>query len=109
WRDGRPRRRRLRVGTDGVPRAVADDATTPFAAVVHFVADVSFDLDGPLSFAALEQEIDARLSTFNLPVAVKVSGALPSVQARSVPRQSQPYPPLAVAVAEQTVFDLSNV
>jgi len=26
-----------------------------------------------------------------------------------VPRQSQPYPPLAVAVAEQTVFDLSNV
>lgn len=99
----------FQVGTDGIPRLAADDATTPFAAVTRFAPDQIFDLAGPLSLAALREAIDARLPTRNVPVAVRVSGFLPVVQARSVPRQSQPYPPLAVAVAEQTVFDLTDV
>lgn len=99
----------FRVGTDGVPRLAADGGTTPFAAVTRFAADIVFDLTGPLPLAALRQEIDARLTTLNLPVAVRVSGFLPVVQARSVPPQSKPYPPLAVAVGEQTVFNLTDV
>lgn len=98
-----------RVGTDGVPRIAPDSATTPFAAVTRFAPDVVFELAGPLELEALRREIDARLTTFNIPVAVRISGFLPAVRARSVPRQSQPYPPLAVAVAGQTVFNLSNV
>jgi acetolactate decarboxylase len=99
----------FRVGTDGVPRLAADDATTPFAAVTRFAPDQVFDLAGPLPLAALREAIDARLPTRNVPVAVRISGLLPVLQARSVPRQSQPYPPLAVALAEQTVFDLTDV
>lgn len=99
----------FRVGTDGIPHPAADSATTPFAAVARFTPDLRFALEGPLSLAALGQEIDARLPTLNVPVAVRVSGFLPVVRARSVPRQSRPYPPLAVAIAGQTVFDLIDV
>ncbi len=99
----------FRVGTDGVPRVAADSATTPFAAVTRFAPDLVFDLAGALDLDELRREIDARLTTVNVPVAVRVSGFLPAVQARSVPRQTQPYPPLAVAVAEQTIFDLIDI
>ena len=99
----------FRVPTDGVPEHVPDDATTPFAAVTTFVADQVLNLDGPLDYAALQQALDAQLSTFNVPVAFKLTGQFPWLQTRSVARQSQPYPPLSQAVAEQTVFDLTDV
>lgn len=99
----------FRVGTDGIPQIVPDSATTPFAAVTRFAPDIVFDVAGPLPLAALRQKIDSRLPTLNVPVAVRISGFLPVMQARSVPRQSQPYPPLAVAVAEQTVFNLTDL
>ena len=99
----------FRVPTDGVPQRVADDATTPFAAVTTFAADQVLTLDGPLEYASLQQALDAELSTFNVPVAFKVTGQFPWMQVRSVARQSKPYPPLSQAVAEQTVFDLTDV
>jgi acetolactate decarboxylase len=99
----------FRVGTDGIPRRAADSATTPFAAVTRFRPDIVFDLPGPIGLAALREALDAQLTTLNVPVAARISGFLPVVQARSVPRQSQPYPPLAVALEEQTVFNLTDV
>ncbi len=98
----------FRVPTGGIPEHVGDEETTPFAAVTTFVADQVLNLDGPLDYAELQQALDAQLSTFNIPVAFKVTGTFPWMQTRSVPRQSTPYPPLSEAVAEQSVFDLTD-
>jgi acetolactate decarboxylase len=99
----------FRIATDGTPRIVDDGETTPFAAVTDFAADQILILDGPLSYAELQQEIDDRLTTLNVPVAIKIIGMHPSLLVRSVPKQSQPFPPLADVVAMQTEFDLTDV
>jgi acetolactate decarboxylase len=41
-------------------------------------------------------------------VAVRVRGTFSDLVTRSVPAQSTPYPPLAEAVAKQTVFQLGS-
>lgn len=99
----------FRVGTDGTPQIVDDRETTPFAAVTDFTADQIVTLDGPVSYAELQEEIDDRLTTMNVPVAIKIIGNHPSLVVRSVPKQSRPFPPLADAVAMQTEFDLMDV
>jgi acetolactate decarboxylase len=98
----------FRVPTDGVPQRVPDEATTPFAAVTDFAPDQVLNLAGPLDYAALQQALDAQLSSFNIPIAFKIVGEFPWLQTRSVARQSMPYPPLSDAVAGQTVFDLTD-
>jgi hypothetical protein len=40
---------------------------------------------------------------------VRLTGTFEHLKARSVPAQTRPYPPLAKAVAEQSVFDLGRV
>jgi acetolactate decarboxylase len=99
----------FRVGTDGLPHLVAGSETTPFAAVTDFSADQILTLDGPLDYADLQQKIDDELTTLNVPVAIKIVGDHPSLLVRSVPKQSEPYPPLADVVAMQTEFDLTDV
>jgi acetolactate decarboxylase len=53
--------------------------------------------------------IDKLADTGEGMVAVRLIGTFTTLTARSVPAQSQPYPPLAEVVAEQTVFPLQNV
>ncbi len=97
------------VRTDGVPRAADGDTTTPFAAVTDFVGDETLELDAEVDFAGLQSWLDGQLATHNVPVAIRISGVVPSLQVRSVPEQSTPYPPLSDVIAEQTVFDLDQV
>jgi len=40
---------------------------------------------------------------------VRLTGTFSQLKVRSVPGQSRPYPPLAKALAEQSVFELENV
>jgi len=98
-----------RVGADGLPMVVDDNETTPFAAVANFAPDQIVSFDGPLEYAALQQAIDAMLTTLNVPVAIRIKGSHPFVLARSVPKQSEPFPLLADVVAMQTEFPLTEV
>ncbi len=97
------------VPIDGKPRVVDPSVTTPFAAVTSLAPDEVFTLDGASDYADLQNQLDGHLSTLNVPVAIKISGRLPMLSVRSVPRQEPPYPPLADVVANQTVFDLEDV
>ena len=83
--------------------------TTPFAVVTFFEADQTLSFDESLDCTTLKQRIDDSLPTLNIPYAVKVEGAFESIKTRSVPRQSEPYPPLADVVAEETIFELSAI
>jgi acetolactate decarboxylase len=88
-----------RADVDGFVWPVDGAERTPFAVVVPFEAAVEVettDLVGELARAP---------ST----CAVRFDGDFSLVRARSVPRQSPPYRPLAEVAAEQHVFELRDV
>lgn len=93
---------------DGAASEIPDSARTPFAVVTFFEADATEVIDGPLDQRALLERIDAALPG-GACQAIRVDGSFERVRARSVPRQSKPYPPLAKVAAEQSVFDLVDV
>jgi len=53
--------------------------------------------------------LDALLPTENIFYAIKVDGVFDYVKARSVPKQDKPYPPLAEAIKDQSVFEFNDV
>ncbi|MCF8034257.1 MAG: acetolactate decarboxylase [Desulfarculaceae bacterium] len=98
-----------RVDMQGVPRRVPPSATTPFAQVTTFKADLSYSLTEPLDYASFQKWVQARLPSANYFYAIRVTGAFDYVKARSVPRQKEPYPPLAQAAKKQAVFEWKNL
>ena len=98
-----------RVGTDGVPRKASLSRSTPWFEGVRFTPQASMRLDEGTECSALVPLIDQLATTGEGMVAVRLIGTFNTLTARSVPAQTQPYPPLAEVVAEQTVFPLQNV
>jgi len=96
-----------KVRSDGAVVRMPDGERTPFAAVTFFDADERGTVK-PGSLDDLKQTIDALLPDPNLIYALRVSGTFPHVKARSVPRQIKPYPRLADAVKNQTVFSFAD-
>jgi acetolactate decarboxylase len=97
------------VRSDGSVHESPDASTSPFAAVTHFSADRTVEITGAPTFDALKQAIDAQMPNVNDIRVIRMPGHFDYVKARSVPRQSEPYPPLSDAVAEQSVFELHDV
>jgi acetolactate decarboxylase len=93
---------------DGSVRRVDGKATTPFAAVTHFAAEVKLPVAQPASMAQITAQLDQVLSR-NLFYAIKIHGRFASILNRSVSKQSPPYPPLATVIAGQTLFPDRNV
>jgi acetolactate decarboxylase len=98
-----------RVGTDGAPRAVPISRSTPFFEAVRFTPQASMRVPAGTQCSALVPMIDELAATSGGMVAVRMNGTFATLIARSVPAQSQPYPPLADVVAAQTVFPLEQV
>ena len=97
-----------RVGTDGRPHRLADDARTPFAVVTRFRADRTAPLPAGLSLAALTAHIDGLIANRNVPQAIRIDGTFPTLKLRSVPAQTPPYRKLAEVIEDQVVFSLSD-
>lgn len=97
------------ITSDGKAHEIPDDALTPFAVVTFFEPDKTVSIDGPLGCGDLEKYILEQLPSDNIFYAIKIDGKFESVKTRSVPRQSQPFPPLAEVVKIQSVFELENV
>lgn len=101
-----------RARADGTAERAADDDRTPFAIVVPFGADgteTAIAIDAPLEQEQLLALAAARAGLRGGAVALRFDGRLERVHARSVPRQSSPYPPLAEAAATQRAFELGPV
>jgi acetolactate decarboxylase len=99
----------FQVRTDGLAYPVPPERLSPFANLVRFRPDKSLSLNGPLDMAALTKALDQSLPSLNLFYAVRLEGQFDLVVARSVPVQKKPYPGLAQAVAQQSVFKLEKV
>jgi acetolactate decarboxylase len=88
-----------RADVDGHVTSVDPSTRTPFAVVVPFEATSEAET------TSLERELAGAPST----CAVRFDGDFELVRARSVPRQTPPYRPLAQVAAEQHVFELTDV
>jgi acetolactate decarboxylase len=98
-----------RVGTDGTPRAVPTSRSTPFFEAVRFTPQASMRIPEGTECSALVPMIDELAATSGGMVAVRMNGTFSTLTARSVPAQSEPYPPLVDVVAAQTVFPIEDV
>jgi len=98
-----------RVRADGRAEEAADAETTPFAAVTFLEADHTGSIEGAYDLAALEELLDRLVPTKNVPCAVRLDGTFARVKTRSVPRQTRPYPRLAVVVEQQPTFEFQKV
>ncbi len=98
-----------RADVDGFTAEIDPTQRTPFAAVTWFEPSLDLDLEEPVAYADLLAGIDALAGDPEAGCAIRIDGEFDSVTARSVPRQFPPYRPLLEAMADQHVFEFSDV
>jgi acetolactate decarboxylase len=101
----------LRADTEGRLEPVDPGARTPFAVLTSFEARHRLTLDEgeATSFDAICSEIDTRVGHPEIVHAVRVDGKFDLLHLRSIPKQEPPYRPLAELLADQTVFDFTDL
>ena len=97
------------IKADGVAYPVQDSMTSPFATVTYFQADQTVAIQNASNFTELSRQLDEKLPSSNAFYALRIDGTFPYVKTRSVPKQDKPYPRLADAVKNQSVFEFYNV
>jgi acetolactate decarboxylase len=97
------------VKADGLAYPVQHGMTTPFATVTRFEVDQNAALQDAGNFTELSQQLDQYLPSRNMFYALRIDGTFPYVKTRSIPRQEKPYPHLADAAKNQSVFEFFNV
>ena len=97
------------VRSDGATSRVKSGMTTPFAVVTNFAPQLRIQITKPATYAQLIAAIEPLLPSLNYFYAIKVEGVFDSLTARSVAKQFPPYPTLAAAIAQQTLFPMTNV
>ncbi len=98
-----------RADVEGRVAEVAPSELTPFAVVSRFEPEIEARIEGPLDHEGLLARLDGLIPTGVASCAIRLDGRFETVRARSVPRQSPPYRPLTEVVAEQHVFELTEV
>jgi acetolactate decarboxylase len=98
-----------RADVDGQVARVELSACTPFAVVTSFAPETDIARDGPLVHEELLAWLDEAVPAGTASCAIRIDGRFDLVRARSVPRQNPPYRPLTEVVAEQHVFELTDV
>lgn len=88
---------------DGTVEVADDTLRVPFASVVNFVADSSYQVSGPKTLPELGAYIDSILRTPNYFYAIKVVGQFVNVTTRVIPTLTKPYPP-PLTVGQKTFF-----
>lgn len=88
----------------------ADSVQSPFYAVTRFEAIIGKQLQGvDLDYGSLKQELDGLRRRSDVPYAIVIQGTFKAIQVRSVGPYEKPFPLLAAAVQEQSVFEYANV
>lgn len=93
---------------DGKIYAVSDSQTTPFATVTYFSKDRSATTRAPMNLTIFTSEMEKELPTGNMIYAVRMHGTFPSVKVRAIPAQKKPYPTLAEASKNQSVYTYTD-
>ncbi len=99
----------FRADVDGGIHPVPAEAKTPFAVVAEFAPSIDTEIEPARSHDGLLRRLDELIPIGAPSCAIRLDGRFDLVRARSVPRQSPPYRPLAEVVAEQHVFELADI
>lgn len=97
------------ITSDGKVHVSNSTYTTPFADIVYFHEDRKIEVAGSSNFTELENALQAKFTDRNIFYMIKVHATFDSITVRSVPKQSQPYPPLADVVANQSKYTYIGV
>ncbi len=97
------------IKADGIAYRVDDTMKSPFAVVTFFEPDQTASSDKAMDCTQLEELLDSLLPTENIPYAFKLEGTFAYLKARSVPRQTKPYPPLVEVLENQPIFEFQDV
>ena len=97
-----------RAAADGAVAPAEPDRHCPFAVVTRFHARVEKTV-GALDFDALLQVLDRDVPCAGVCAAVRLDGRFEHVRLRSVPAQRPPWRTLDEVLAEQRVFEASDV
>ena len=95
-----------KIKSDGTIVQADDSDTTPFCSVTFFEKEKSFELQSGLK---LNQLSSSMLGSCNYFYAMKICGKFKTVKARSVPKQSKPYPMLLEIARTQPVFNYQDI
>jgi acetolactate decarboxylase len=98
-----------RADVDGSVTEVAEGTKTPFAVVADFTPSLDMEIGGPIEHDDLLAELERLIPADTASCAIRIDGRFELVRARSVPRQTPPYRPLTEVVAEQHIFELTDV
>jgi len=85
-----------------------DPSKTPFATVSFFQEDTILKLDKISSLSALNEAVAKGLPSKNHFYAIRIDGQFSSVKTRAIPKQNEPYAPLASVVKEQVIVQFSG-
>jgi acetolactate decarboxylase len=97
------------VTDDGMARPAALSQGVPFATVTFFSPDLSVPDITAANMTELTGFIDSQLPSRDQFYAIRITGNFPYVRARNVVAQDKPYPPLADALKEESVYEFRNV
>lgn len=97
-----------KIPADGKPIQATSDMKAPYATVTFFEPDITRTVGG-LNYSDLTNFIDGVLPSKESIYAIKIKGSFEHAQTRSPQKQSQPYPALADALKDQSVFTLNGV
>jgi acetolactate decarboxylase len=97
------------VKADGVAYPALGNMTTPFSTVTYFESDQTIAVQNVSNYTMLSSQISEKLPSINTFYALRIDGIFPYVKTRSVPAQQKPYPRLADATKNQSVFEFTNV
>lgn len=96
--------------SDGTVLLADNNLETPFATVTSFVAEQRQAVSSPLaSYDSLKALLAQAAPPTNRPYAIKLNGRFSRVKIRSIPRQTEPFPPLADVIAEQVTWEKDDI
>lgn len=93
---------------DGHLSKAADSQTTPFATVTYFDRDLAVKTDVPMNISVFAATMERQLPTGNMIYAVRMHGSFPLMKVRAIPAQQKPYPTLAEAAKNQSVYTYND-
>jgi len=99
----------FQVPFSGQVRRADPRVTTPFAQVASLASGKALALPPGAGLRDMEAALDKALGDTNLFAAARVEAAFATLKARSVPRQTPPYRPLAEVAKGQSVFEFARV
>jgi acetolactate decarboxylase len=97
------------VPVTGRPQRPTPETRSPYASVVPFKAQRTGAVDPQPSKDALFRALDGLATNPNIFYAFRLHGTFAMLRARSVPKQTPPYPRLTEVVKQQAVFEYRNI